>query len=99
MGPILNICCKKFGPILAAVAHAFSVIMLFAFFEVMLFLEGLSFTKALLGMITVVAIQRWFYKLIITFALTREFKADTSNIAFWTGKWYGLGELKSMNEM
>jgi 1,3-beta-glucan synthase len=99
MGPILNICCKKFGPILAAIAHAFSVIMLFAFFEVMLFLEGLSFTKALLGMITVVAIQRWFYKLIITFALTREFKADTSNIAFWTGKWYGLGELKSMNEM
>jgi len=57
----------------------------------MLFLEGLSFTKALLVMITVVAIQRWFYKLIITFALTREFKADTSNIAFWTGKWYGLG--------
>ncbi|KAF8541903.1 1,3-beta-glucan synthase component GLS2 [Trichophaea hybrida] len=91
MGPLLNICCKKFGPILAAIAHAFSVIMLFAFFEVMLFLEGLSFTKALLGMITVVAIQRWFYKLIITFALTREFKADTSNIAFWTGKWYGLG--------
>jgi len=54
-------------------------------------LEGLSFSKAILGMITVIAIQRWFYKLIIVLFLTREFKADTSNIAFWTGKWYGLG--------
>lgn len=91
MGPILSLCCKKFGPILAAVAHAISVIMLLAFFEVMLFLEGFSFARALSGMIAVVAIQRWFYKLIITLALTREFKADTSNVAFWTGKWYGLG--------
>lgn len=91
MGPILSVCCKKFGPILAAIAHAFSVIMLFAFFEIMFFLEGFSFSKTALGMVAVIAIQRWFYKLIITFALTREFKADTSNIAFWTGKWYGLG--------
>ncbi|KAI5817513.1 1,3-beta-glucan synthase component GLS1 [Pyronema omphalodes] len=91
MGPLLQSCCKKFGPVLAAIAHAMAVLMLFAFFEVMFFLEGFSFTKALSGMICVVAIQRWFYKLIINFALTREFKADLSNIAFWTGKWYGLG--------
>ncbi|KAA8906514.1 1,3-beta-glucan synthase component-domain-containing protein [Sphaerosporella brunnea] len=91
MGPVLSMCCKKFGPILAAIAHALAVIMLFAFWEVMFFLEGFSFAKAWLGMIAAVMIQRWFYKLIINFALTREFKADTSNIAFWTGKWYGLG--------
>ncbi|TGZ80200.1 glucan synthase [Ascodesmis nigricans] len=91
MGPVFSMCCQKFGPVLAAIAHAISVIMLFAFFEVMLFLEGLSFTKALLGMITMICIQRWFYKLIITLTLTREFKADISNIAFWSGKWYGLG--------
>jgi len=65
--------------------------MIFVFWEVMLFLEGLSFSKALLGMICAISIQRWFYKLIITLFLTREFKADLSNIAFWTGKWYGLG--------
>ena len=39
-----------------------------------------------------VAIQRWFYKLIISLALTREFKTDQSNLAFWNGKWYGLGK-------
>ncbi|RPB15253.1 hypothetical protein P167DRAFT_571729 [Morchella conica CCBAS932] len=91
MGPVFGMCCKKFGAVLAAIAHALAVIMLFAFFEVMLFLEGFSFAKASLGMVCVVAIQRWFFKLIICLALTREFKSDQSNLAFWSGKWYGLG--------
>jgi len=54
-------------------------------------LEGFVFTKALLGMIAAAAIQRFIYKLIISLTLTREFKSDTSNIAFWTGKWYSMG--------
>jgi len=37
------------------------------------------------------AIQRFIYKLIISLALTREFKHDQSNIAWWTGKWYNMG--------
>lgn len=84
-------CCKKFGSVLAAIAHAVAVFMLLAFWEVMFFLEGWQFTKALLGMIAVVALQRFVYKLIISLALTREFKGDQSNIAWWTGKWYALG--------
>lgn len=96
MGPVFGMCCKKFGAVLAAIAHAIAVIMLFAFFEVMMFLEGFSFSKACLGMIVVVAIQRWFFKLIICLALTREFKSDQSNLAFWNGKWYGLGEFLTL---
>lgn len=91
MGPLLSMCCKKFGAVLAAVAHAIAVIMLLAFFEVMFFLEGWSFSKALLGMIAVIAIQRFIYKLIIALTLTREFKSDTANVAWWTGKWYTMG--------
>jgi 1,3-beta-glucan synthase len=91
MGPLLSMCCKKFGAVLAAISHAIAVIMLFAFFEVMFFLSGWSFSKALLGMIAVVALQRFIFKLIISLALTREFKADTANIAWWTGKWYTMG--------
>lgn len=91
MGPLLSICCKKFGAVLAAIAHGIAVVMLLAFFEVMFFLEGWSFSKALLGMVAVVAIQRFFFKLIISLALTREFKADAANIAWWTGKWYAMG--------
>ncbi|RKF54536.1 1,3-beta-glucan synthase component FKS1 [Erysiphe neolycopersici] len=91
MGPVLSMCCKKFGSVLAAIAHAISVIMLLIVFEVMFFLEGFQFARTLLGMIAATAIQRFIYKLIIGLALTREFKSDTSNIAFWTGKWYSMG--------
>jgi 1,3-beta-glucan synthase len=91
MGPLLSMCCKKFGTVLAAIAHAIAVIVLLVFFEVMYFLQRFDFSKTLLGMIAVVAIQRFIFKLIITLALTREFKSDQSNIAFWTGKWYSMG--------
>ncbi|KAF2399780.1 1,3-beta-glucan synthase component FKS1 [Trichodelitschia bisporula] len=91
MGPLLSMCCQKFGAVLAAIAHAIAVIMLFAFFEVMFFLEGWNFSRAILGMIAVMSIQRFIYKLIIALALTREFKSDTANIAWWTGKWYSMG--------
>jgi len=91
MGPVLSMCCKKFGTVLAAIAHAVAVIFLLVSFEIMFFLEGFVFSKALLGMIAACAIQRFVYKLIIGLTLTREFKTDSSNIAFWTGKWYSMG--------
>jgi 1,3-beta-glucan synthase len=91
MGPILSMCCKKFGSVLAAIAHAVAAVMMLIFFEVMFVLEGFSFARTLAGMIAVVSLQRFFFKLIVTFALTREFKTDQSNIAFWTGKWYSMG--------
>lgn len=91
MGPIFSMCCKKFGSVLAAVAHAIAVVVLLAVFEVMFFLESLSWPRMLLGMIAAAAIQRFVYKLIIALTLTREFKHDQANIAWWTGKWYSMG--------
>ncbi|GAB7361321.1 hypothetical protein MBLNU230_g1377t1 [Neophaeotheca triangularis] len=91
MGPLFSMCCKKFGAVLAAIAHAIAVIALLAFFEAMYLLQSWNFTKTLLGMIAAIAIQRFVYKLIVVLALTREFRADTSNIAWWTGKWYTMG--------
>ena len=91
MGPILSMCCKKFGSVLAAIAHGVAAVMMLVFFEVMFVLEGFSFARTLAGMIAVVALQRFIFKLIVSFALTREFKTDQSNIAFWTGKWYSMG--------
>lgn len=91
MGPIFSMCCKKFGAVLAAIAHAIAVIALLGFFEAMYLLQSWNFSKTLLGMIAAMAIQRLVYKLIINLALTREFRADTSNIAWWTGKWYTMG--------
>ncbi|RDW73793.1 putative 1,3-beta-glucan synthase component FKS1 [Coleophoma crateriformis] len=91
MGPLLSMCCKKFGSVLAGIAHGVAVVMLLVSFEIMFFLEGFVFAKTLLGMIASAAIQRFIYKLIVSLALTREMKTDTSNIAFWTGKWYSMG--------
>ncbi|KAK5993119.1 1,3-beta-glucan synthase component FKS1 [Cladobotryum mycophilum] len=91
MGPLLSMCCKKFGSVLAAIAHALAVIFMLVFFEAMLVLETFNFPRALAGMIAVVALQRFLFKLIVSLTLTREFKTDQSNIAFWTGKWYSMG--------
>ncbi|KAL4920320.1 1,3-beta-glucan synthase component-domain-containing protein [Aspergillus aurantiobrunneus] len=91
MGPLLSMCCKKFGAVLAAIAHGIAVVILLVIFEVMFFLESWSWPRCLLGMIAMAAIQRFVYKLIISLALTREFKHDQSNIAWWTGKWYNMG--------
>ncbi|CAI6095424.1 hypothetical protein V2G26_015139 [Clonostachys chloroleuca] len=91
MGPVLSMCCKKFGSVLAGIAHAVAVIVLLVFFLAMFVLESLNFARTLSGMICVIAIQRFVFKLIVSLALTREMKTDQSNIAFWTGKWYSMG--------
>jgi 1,3-beta-glucan synthase len=44
-----------------------------------------------LGLITVIAIQRAIHKVMVSVLLTREFKHDETNRAWWTGKWYGRG--------
>ena len=91
MGPIFSMCCKKFGAVLAGIAHGIAVIALLALFEVMFFLESWSWPRCLLGMIASLAIQRFVYKLLISLCLTREFKSDQANLAWWSGKWYSMG--------
>lgn len=83
MGPCLMMCCKKFGSVLAAIGHAIAVLMLIIVFEVLWFLERWSISKALLGMIAVVAIQRFLFKALTCIFLTREFRHDESNRAWW----------------
>ncbi|KAK9854006.1 Glycosyl transferase [Penicillium brevicompactum] len=91
MGPLFGMCCKKFGAVLAAIAHAIAVIAFLIFFLAMFVLESLNWARTISGMIAAMALQRFIYKLIISLALTREFKNDQSNIAWWTGKWYNMG--------
>lgn len=44
-----------------------------------------------MGLIAVIAIQRAVQKFLISIFLTREFKHDETNRAWWTGTWYGRG--------
>lgn len=44
-----------------------------------------------MGLIAVIAIQRAIHKILIAVFLSREFKHDETNRAWWTGRWYGRG--------
>ena len=45
----------------------------------------------MLGLIAVINIQRAIHKFLIAVFLSREFKHDETNRAWWTGRWYGRG--------
>ena len=44
-----------------------------------------------MGLIAVIFIQRAIHKILISVFLSREFKHDETNRAWWTGRWYGRG--------
>lgn len=90
-GPFMNMCCVKFGSTIAATAHAISVISLIAHFEALWALEAWNMSHAVLGIIAAISVQRFVFKVLITVFLTREFKHDETNRAWWTGKWHGRG--------
>ncbi|KAF7550323.1 hypothetical protein G7Z17_g5807 [Cylindrodendrum hubeiense] len=91
MGPLLGLCCAKFGRVLAGVAHVMSIVSLVVSFEAMYLLENFNFQRCLTGTIAAAAIHTFIIKLITTLALTREMKTSQASRAFWTGQWYSLG--------
>lgn len=90
-GPLFGMCCKRTGSVMAGIAHGIAVVIHIAFFIVMWVLEGFNFARMLLGVVTCIQCQRLIFQCITVFMLTREFKNDHANTAFWTGKWYGSG--------
>lgn len=44
-----------------------------------------------MGVIAIIAIQRAIHKILIAVFLSREYKHDETNRAWWSGKWYGRG--------
>lgn len=106
LGPMME-SWAKFGSVMAALAHVFALVGIIAFFEFFVshiaglflpilnvaqwFLELWDASHAVLGIISVIAVQRAIQKILIAVFLTREFKHDETNRAWWTGKWYGRG--------
>jgi len=81
----------KFASVMAALAHFLALVGIIAFFEFFWFLELWDASHAVLGVIVIVAIQRAIQKILIAVFLSREFKHDETNRAWWSGKWYGRG--------
>jgi len=90
LGPMME-SWTKFASVMAATAHFLSLIGLIAFFEFFWFLELWDASHAVLGIIAIIAIQRAIQKILISVFLSREYKHDETNRAWWTGKWYGRG--------
>jgi len=82
---------QKFASVVAAIAHFLSLLGLIAFFEFFWFLELWDSSHAVLGVICIVAVQRTIQKILIAVFLSREFKHDETNRAWWSGQWYGRG--------
>ena len=55
-------------------------------FEFLWYLERWDISQAVLGIIAVIAVDRFLLKLFIAVFLSREFKNDHSNNAFWSGR-------------
>ncbi|CAL1704779.1 unnamed protein product [Somion occarium] len=90
IGPMLD-SWKKFPAVMASLAHFLCLIGLLVFFEFFWFLELWDASHAVLGVISIIAIQRAIQKILIAVFLTREYKHDETNRAWWSGKWYGRG--------
>ncbi|KAL7421399.1 1,3-beta-D-glucan synthase [Cryptotrichosporon argae] len=91
LGPCLSGHTNQFGATMAAIAHFGAVVGMVAFFEFLWFLEMWNASHAVLGVIAVIAVQRAIFKILIAVFLSREFKHDETNRAWWTGVWFNRG--------
>ncbi|KAJ8489645.1 hypothetical protein ONZ45_g13510 [Pleurotus djamor] len=91
LGPLLESSLPRFGSAIAFIVHTLGTIGLIAFFEFFWFLERWKTSNAVLGLISIIAIQRALCKILISVFLSREFKHDETNKAWWSGKWQGRG--------
>ncbi|PAV18330.1 glycosyltransferase family 48 [Pyrrhoderma noxium] len=88
---MLDTVSPKFGSVIAFIANISVLVGVVGFFEFLWFLELWNGSHAVLGMIAVIFIERAIHKILISVFLSREFKHDETNRAWWTGKWYGRG--------
>jgi len=91
LGPMFSAKGSSFGSIMATITHTLGVLGVIGAFELLWVLERWNTANAVLGVITVISIQRAFHKILISAFLSREFKHDETNMAWWTGRWYGRG--------
>ncbi|EJT52400.1 1,3-beta-glucan synthase [Trichosporon asahii var. asahii CBS 2479] len=91
LGPCVNSCTSQFGAMMAAIAHFGAVVGMVAFFEFLWYLERWNASHTCMGVIAVIAVQRCIFKILIALFLSREFKHDETNRAWWTGVWFNRG--------
>ncbi|ANZ74843.1 BA75_01628T0 [Komagataella pastoris] len=90
-GPIFSVCFKNTASLLAGIAHGMGLFNHVLAFLVLWLLENWNFTRTLAGLICSIFIQRAILQGVKILLLTRETLLDSSNRAWWSGKWIGSG--------
>ncbi|ORX87725.1 glucan synthase [Basidiobolus meristosporus CBS 931.73] len=91
VGPIVGAFYAHFGSIMATFGHFLAVLIFSADFVFAWWLEQWLLSNAILAMITTCFVHRAIFRVLMASFLTREFGQDETNIAWWSGKWYGRG--------
>lgn len=87
-GPLLSFYFINTSDVIAGIAHGASVIVYLISFELMWFLESWNFTRTLALLITFINFQEFIFKILTLLLLTREYRNDKLNTAWWSGNWY-----------
>ncbi|CDR43715.1 CYFA0S12e03532g1_1 [Cyberlindnera fabianii] len=91
VGPWLSFCFHGFPSFMCAIAHTFALVNHVLWFELLWLSQNWGFKVTVLGFFACTLIQDLLFKVVITLFLTREFKHDRTNRAWWSGKWLTAG--------
>ncbi|KAI8973193.1 1,3-beta-glucan synthase component-domain-containing protein [Mycotypha africana] len=78
---------KRTGYYMALIAHAGAIFGFIVVYEILWTLENFQVCSTLLGLLSMFAVQRAFFKVIVGLFLTREVHDDATNRAWWSGNW------------
>lgn len=79
---------KKFPAVLSAIVYVLAVLNQILTFEMFWYLHDWDFSRTVLGSACSILIQNWTLQIISVLFLSREFRHDKSNRAWWSGNWY-----------
>ncbi|KAH3685666.1 hypothetical protein WICPIJ_003350 [Wickerhamomyces pijperi] len=91
IGPFLTFCIPLFPSLISTIVHSLGIVNHLACFELFWFMQNWDFKTTVLGTFLCITIQSLIFKLIVIIFLTREFKHDRTNRAWWSGKWATAG--------
>lgn len=88
IGPFASAIFGRFGLVLAGVAHVFALLSHIALFELLWLLQDYNLAQTVLGFALCTMIQRFFLFFLGTFMVSREYRDDAVNWAWWLGQWF-----------
>ncbi|KAI8323129.1 family 48 glycosyltransferase [Martensiomyces pterosporus] len=91
LGPCCAMCLPQFGKVIAGIVHTIAVVVYVAIFLLLWVVENWALSPTIMGIICQVFVERAIFAILQHLLLSREFGEDETNVAWWTGRWYGKG--------